>query len=234
MDRIDPAAGDLVAAFEAAVTVEERLAVLRSRYRVEPVPADHAFEDDAVYFVVGGRKNYLIRTLSPAIADGRLHFHAWPGGTPMQPLALDRLAAAVALQRILQVHPKPADMAERDRILDVGGFSQLVEAAQRSGLVPGIATIIQVRDCEFRLGKHMQALQLMESLLQAFVVKAGQRSQQLAREDQEIASGRLRMSPRELQAKRARDRQQTQAIERARTRFMRVVEGLRTIVQRGL
>jgi hypothetical protein len=42
------------------------------------------------------------------------------------------------------------------------------------------------------------------------------------------------MSPRELQAKRLRDRQQTQAIERTRTRFMRVVEGLRTIVQRGM
>jgi hypothetical protein len=42
------------------------------------------------------------------------------------------------------------------------------------------------------------------------------------------------MSPKELQAKRLRDNQQTQHIERARTRFSRVLEGLRTLVHRGM
>jgi len=153
---------------------------------------------------------------------------------PMKPLSLDRLQAAIERQRVYFVQQKPVDPAERDQILDVGSFSQLIDAAQRSGLVPGIATIIQVRDCEFRLGRYQQALQLIESQFQGFVGRAAQRTQQLAREDLDIASGRIKMSGRELQIKRQRDRQQTQAVDRARTRFSRVLEGLRTLVKRGL
>lgn len=234
MDRIDPPSADTVAAFEAAPSAEARLTLLRSHYAVETVHPDRGLEDDAVYFVNGGRSTYLIRTSSPAVVDGQVHFRSWVTDAAMKPLPVDRLKAAIERQLVHRLRPKALDVAARDQILDVGGFSQLIEAAQRTGLVPGIATIIQVRDCEFRLGRHLQALQLMESQWQAFSIKASQRTQQIAREDQDIASGRIKMSPRELQVKRQRDRQQTQAIDRARTRFLRVVEGLRTIVQRGI
>ncbi len=119
---------------------------------------------------------------------------------------------------------------ERDQILDAGAFSQLIDAAQRSGIVPGIALIIQVRDCEFRLGKYHQALQLIESLLSAFVGSATQRTQRLKREEQEIASGRVKMSPKDMQAKRARDNKDSELIERTKTRFTRVLEGIRAII----
>lgn len=122
------------------------------------------------------------------------------------------------------------ETAKRDMILDMGAFSQLVEAAQRSGIVPGISTIVQVRDCEFRLGRYQQALQTMESMFSGFTGNVMQRQQRLAREDAEIASGRLKMSPRELQAKRVRDNQGNEAIERARTRFSRVLDGLRLLL----
>ena len=119
---------------------------------------------------------------------------------------------------------------QRDQILDPGAFSQLIDAAQRTGIVPGIAIIIQVRDCEFRLGKHHQALQLMESQLSAFVGSAMQRSQRLKREEQEIASGKVKMSPKDMQAKKARDNKDSELIERARSRFTRVLEGIRAII----
>lgn len=234
MGHIVPPSTAIVAAFDAAAGVDEQLDLLRAHYTVELLSPDQPIEDDTVYFLVGGRTNYLIRTASPAIADGQLHFRSWPSDALMKPLAVDRLEAAIARQRVHRLQPKTLDRAERDQVLDVGGFSQLIEAAQRTGLVPGIATIIQVRDCEFRLGKHLQALQLMESQFQAFSIKAGQQAQQIAREDLEIASGRIKMSARDLQTKRLRDRQQAQAVERARTRFLRVVEGLRTIVKRGM
>ncbi len=120
---------------------------------------------------------------------------------------------------------------QRDQILDSGAFSQLVDAAQRSGIVPGIGIIIQVRDCEFRLGKYHQALQLIESLLSSFVGSATQRTQRLKREEQDIASGRVKMSPKDLQAKRARDNKATESVERARMKFTRVLEGIRGIIQ---
>ena len=115
----------------------------------------------------------------------------------------------------------------------MGAFSQLAEAAQRTGIVPGVSTIIQLRDCEFRLGRYQQALQTMEGLFGAFTGAAQQRMQRLAREDAEIASGKLKISPKDLQAKRIRDNTTNDAIDRARSRFMRVLDGLRLVIHRA-
>jgi hypothetical protein len=234
MERIDLISRDLVESFAQATTAEEQLAILRATLQVEVVQPDHRFEPEAFYFVIGAASNSLIQTHSPAVVEGQLHFRSCMHDTPMKPLSLDRLQAAIERQRVYRVQQKPVDPAERDQILDVGSLSQLIDAAQRTGLVPGIATIIQVRDCEFRLGRYQQALQLIESQFQSFQGRAAQRAQQLAREDLDIAAGRIKMSGRELQVKRQRDRQQTQAVDRARTRFSRVLEGLRTLVKRGL
>ena len=225
---------DLVGSLAQATAIDDQLAILRSSFTVELMQPDHRFEPESVYFVIGAASNSLIQTLSPAVVDGQLHFRSCMHDAPMKPLALDRLQAAIERQRVYLVRQKQVDPAERDQILDVGSLSQLIDAAQRTGLVPGIATIIQVRDCEFRLGRYQQALQLIESQFQGFQGRAAQRAQQLAREDLDIAAGRIKMSGRELQIKRQRDRQQTQAVDRARTRFSRVLEGLRTLVKRGL
>jgi hypothetical protein len=128
--------------------------------------------------------------------------------------------------------PGGLDIAERDTILDSGAFSQLVEAAQRTGIVPGVSTIIQLRDCEFRLGRYQQALQTMEGLFGAFTGAAQQRAQRLAREEAELASGKLKISPKDLQAKRIRDNAINDAIDRARGRFLRVLDGLRMVIHR--
>ena len=228
------ASRELVESLAQATTSDEQLSILQSTFHVEVVQPDHRFDPDAFYFVIGAASNSLIQTRSPAIVDGCLQFRSCMHDAPMKPLALDRLQAAIERQRVYLVQQKTVDPAERDQILDVGTISQLIDAAQRTGLVPGIATIIQVRDCEFRLGRYQQALQLIESQFQGFQGRAAQRTQQLAREDLDIASGRIKMSGRELQIKRQRDRQQTQAIDRARTRFSRVLEGLRMLVKRGL
>jgi phospholipase/lecithinase/hemolysin len=234
MDRIDLFPSDLVESLAQATTADEQLAILQSTFHVQVMEPDQGFDPEALYFVIGSTSSSLIQTHSPAIVDGHLHFRSCMHDTPMKPLSLDRLQAAIERQCVYRVWKKPVDPAERDQILDVGSLSQLIDAAQRSGLVPGIATIIQVRDCEFRLGRYQQALQLIESQFQAFQGRAAQRTQQLAREDLDIASGRIKMSGRELQIKRQRDRQQTQAVDRARTRFSRVLEGLRMLVKHGL
>ncbi len=122
------------------------------------------------------------------------------------------------------------ETAERDKILDVGAFSQLLDAAQRSGIVPGSGVIIQVRDCEFRLGRFNKGLQMMETLYTTFIGAESQRNQRLQREETEIASGRRKISPKDLQAKRAQDNQTTQVVDRTKVRFQRVLEGLRGLL----
>ena len=115
-------------------------------------------------------------------------------------------------------------------ILDRGAFSQLLTSAQRSGLVPAADQIGHVRDREFRMGKYDKAFILIDALFSQFTGSSNQRAQQLIREDADIASGRIKISPKDLVAKRSRDRTQTQEVERARRRFQVVLEGLRRLI----
>lgn len=115
----------------------------------------------------------------------------------------------------------------RNGSLDTSAFSQLLTSAHRCGLVPDADQIANVRDREFRKGQFDLALQAIESLHSRFSGAASGRTQRLTREDADIAAGRVRISPKELAAKRSRDRSQTQEIDRAGRRFQIVVEGLR-------
>lgn len=123
-----------------------------------------------------------------------------------------------------------ADESAKVRVMDMGTFSQLLTSAQRCGLVPGADQIGHVRDREFRKGQYDLAFQTIDSLFTRFSAAASQRTQRLAREDADISSGRIKISPKDLQAKRSRDRTEGQEIERAKRRFQVVLEGLRVLM----
>ncbi|MBL6725101.1 MAG: hypothetical protein ISQ09_08425, partial [Rubripirellula sp.] len=125
---------------------------------------------------------------------------------------------------------RQTESLDRLNVLDLGSFSQLLTSAQRSGLVPNADQIGYVRDKEFRLGIYDKAFQSIDMMHNRFLADAGQRQARLTREDVDIAAGRIKISPRELQAKRARDRVQTQEIDRAKRRFQVVLEGLRILM----
>ena len=220
----------------------------------EVLPIDTASDiaDGDLLLAISDGKQFLLFADTPAIKDEALRLESAVDGSRLKPLPLNRVNLSIQRSKLhrLVLHPLKAEpphpgpqsndppeyvstvsVQQRDQILDSGAFSQLVDAAQRSGIVPGIGIIIQVRDCEFRLGKYHQALQLMESLLSSFVGSATQRTQRLKREDQDIASGKVKMSPRDLQAKRARDYKDTECIDRAKMKFTRVIEGIRGIIQ---
>ena len=80
------------------------------------------------------------------------------------------------------------------------------------------------------MGNYDLAFQTIDAMFARFMASSGQRAQSLAREDAEIAAGRIKISPKDLQAKRARDRSQTQEIDRAKRRFQVVLEGLRVLM----
>ena len=123
------------------------------------------------------------------------------------------------------------DIEPEKQILDMGAFSQLMDAAQRCGLVPGADQIGHVRDREFRKGNYDLALQAIEGLYSRFSANEAARSQKLRQEEADISAGRTKISPKDLQAKRATDRAQDQAVERARSRFNRVLDGLRILIK---
>lgn len=127
---------------------------------------------------------------------------------------------------------QPSDKNPAEQVLDIGAFTQLMDAAQRSRLVAGAERIGHIRDREFRMEKFQEASQLIENMFGKFIAAATRRTQTLRQEELDIASGRLKLSPKDLQAKRARETAETQAIERARNRFTRVLEGLRILIRR--
>ncbi len=71
---------------------------------------------------------------------------------------------------------------------------------------------------------------MMETLYTTFIGAESQRNQRLQREEAEIASGRKKISPKDLLAKRAQDNQTTQVVDRTKVRFQRVLEGLRGLL----
>ena len=217
------------------------------------LPIDFAEEigSGQLLLAISDGKQHLLIAGSPALRGDELWVSSAMDGSSLKPLPIEKVTLSIQRSKLhrlvlrgdatespLQESPKDPNeyqssvsIQERDQLLDAGAFSQLVDAAQRSGIVPGVGIIIQVRDCEFRLGKYHLALQLIESMLSSFVGSATQRLQRLKREEQDIASGRVKMSPKDLQAKRARDNRGTELVERARMKFMRVLEGIRAIIQ---
>jgi len=222
---------------------------------LKTIEADHDFESGERMVIFSNGMGHVVEVDDPALLDGTIRIVTWLDQKRMLPIGLDKFLKSALKGRVLQlvvrdqIAPEPlvtnnnirntdvveheklvSETAERDKILDMGAFTQLLDAAQRSGIVPGSNIIIQVRDCEYRLGKYNKALQMMETLYTTFLGAESQRNQRLKREEMEIASGRKKMSPRELQLKRSQDNQATQAVDRAKVRFQRVLEGLRGLL----
>jgi hypothetical protein len=240
----------------AVVSAEQEVRkILEPHFEFVPVEAEQQLASGERMVLFSNGLGYVIQIDDPAFIDNSVRVLTWFDQKHMLPIPTDKFLKSAAKGRILRLvlrqqegnesaseeanrtdsHSKDenklvSETAERDKILDMGAFTQLLDAAQRSGIVPGSNIIIQVRDCEYRLGKYNKALQMMETLYTTFLGSESQRNQRLQREEMEIASGRKKMSPRELQLKRSQDNQATQAVDRAKVRFQRVLEGLRGLL----
>ena len=221
--------------------------ILLENFRLEIINPNHSFSSGERMVIFANGDGTVVQVEDPPLVNQSLRIINWQDGKRLVPIAIDKLIRASlkskafllalpmirpSVERIIETN-KPeivSDTADRDKILDMGAFTQLLDSAQRSGIVPGSGIIIQVRDCEYRLGRYNKALQMMETLYTSFVGAEMQRNQRLQIEENEIASGRKKMTQRDLQAKRIRDNQNTQAIERAKVRFQRVLEGLRGLL----
>ncbi|TWT98361.1 hypothetical protein [Stieleria varia] len=238
-DEVSP---DFVDQFMQSTT-QEQIELIGQRFGFQPIQTDQDVVAGTVCFLKGDDESLLV-CLSKV--DGREPVemvNLATGGTFHVPLNV--LVEFGQERKVVVLLRSPAEVRQlsddegatdevRDRVLDMGALSQLMDSAQRCGIVPGADQIAYVRDKEFRTGQYDLALQIIESLNGKFVANASARSQRLMREDADIASGRVKMSPKELHAKRLRDRTQDQAIERARSRFNRVLDGLRVLLKQGV
>lgn len=232
---------------------DERLDVIGRYFGFREVATESDIHSDALYFIRSGEKSFLIRTLDST--PDEVPMASAIDDAPMKPFtarAFIKLGKKRKMVLLTTTNPAASGSDEREadietdvetdfdsdcetdseteqNVLDMGAFSQLLTSAQRCGIVPGADRIAHVRDREFRMGNYDLAFQSIDAMYSSFTSNMNQRIQRLTREDADISSGRKKMSPKDLQAKRARDRIETQEVERARRRFQVVLEGLRVL-----
>lgn len=146
----------------------------------------------------------------------------------------ERLVQATRETAPLQTPEPPAEAGEFEEVdssglLERGVFSQLLTAAQHSGLVRGLDAIISVRDREFPTGNYQKAFDMIEYLYSQLNAQAARRQTDLRREETQYKAGSLKMSAREWAQRQKRVIEEDQKIDRARRRFARVLDGLRVM-----
>jgi len=256
-DQLD---NDLRQKLPLATTDADVRRVLSQHCNLTMVADDHELHAGERFVIFSNGLGYVVEVDEPPLENNSVRILTWLDRKRMLPIPLSKWNKSASKSKVLKLEPfareavptiavptipvpafssklpgtdrsgENSDTAERDKILDVGAFSQLLDAAQRSGIVPGSGVIIQVRDCEYRLGRYNKGLQMMETLYTTFIGAESQRNQRLQREEAEIASGRKKISPKDLLAKRAQDNQTTQVVDRTKVRFQRVLEGLRGLL----
>jgi hypothetical protein len=242
--------------FETAHAQRAQMLTIRRHFFVCRVDADTDIAAGQLYYLQGKGHTYLI-VVSGAESSGELvPITLALSGQAMQPLDRRKFVELGRKLRLVRLVPRTAadvagheDMgevwesswaqghetveAQEHGILDRGTFSQLADAAHRSGLVPNADLIAHTRDREFRLKDYQKAFQVIEGLYGKFCASATLREQRLRREDLDIASGKVRISPKQLMEKRARDTAENQLVDRARSKFLRVLEGLRVMMRKS-
>ncbi len=238
--------------YETAHSTRVQLATLRRYFDVQCVSGLSDIQCDELYFVRSKEQVYLVCVTESDGEREQVSIRVALSGQRMRPIPLSKFLEMGKRQSLVRLVPKgsePTSDAEGaakiledlsadagseshgNEVLDTGSFSQLLDAALRSGLVANADLIAQVRDSEFRRKNYQKAFQILEVLYGKFSAAATQRDQKLRRENVDIASGKVRMSPKQLMEKRARDIAETQLVDRARIRFMRVLEGLRVLMR---
>ena len=71
----------------------------------------------------------------------------------------------------------------------------------------------------------------IEGIFANFTAAAKELKQRLASEEQAAESGEMKISPEEIKAKLAQNRQTIQAVEEARSKFQHVIDGLQVLMR---
>ncbi|TWU55168.1 hypothetical protein [Rubripirellula reticaptiva] len=228
---------------------DKRLDLVNGSYGFREVEGERDIYPSAVYLIRTGDKSFLVKTAITAATDTTVELSSLADKQSFKPfsrsdfIGLGKRRKMVLLTKTLSIDDDSFGQSNNSQtgetnsdgehsqqhVLDMAAFSQLMTAAQRSGLFSGADQIGHVRDREFRLEKYDKAYQSIEAMHSRFSAAAGQRAQQLVRDEADISSGRVKISPKDLQAKRTRDRIQTQEVDRTERRFQIVLEGLRVL-----
>ena len=196
--------------YESSHSTRGQIAAIRRHFEVQKVESVEHIDANELYYLRGKEHAYLICVSEVEPGQEMVPIRLALSGQVMKPISKQKFLELGMRQKLLRLVPKAADSAgsqddagdllaeprqdsrrsegmSDDDILDKGAFSQLLDAAQRSGLVPNANLIAHTRDREFRLRHYQKAFQVIEGLYGKFSAAAMQREQRLKREDMDIA-----------------------------------------------
>jgi hypothetical protein len=112
-------------------------------------------------------------------------------------------------------------------------LASLIAAAKASGLPLNIDAIVFVRDHDLPLQQYQAAFNTINGLYLNMETAAGQLAQQIRKDEQDHASGVLKMSALEWQRKKQRDTEQTTKVRSALRYFRLALDQLNTLISPG-
>jgi len=112
-------------------------------------------------------------------------------------------------------------------------FASLIPVAKASGLPLNIDAIVFVREHDLPLQQYQAAFSTINGLYLNMETAAGKLMQQIKKDEQDHASGVLKMSALEWQRKKQRDTEQTTKVNSALRFFRLALDQLNTLISPG-
>ena len=112
-------------------------------------------------------------------------------------------------------------------------FASLIPVAKASGLPLNIDAIVFVREHDLPLQQYQAAFSTINGLYLNMETAAGKLAQQIKKDEQDHASGVLKMSALEWQRKKQRDTEQTTKVNSALRYFRLALDQLNTLISPG-
>jgi hypothetical protein len=233
---------------QAAQGAEAQFKVVQTYFNTVPVHTSQQIRDGSFYSLLHQGEILLLLCKSNVVTSDAVGMSLAFTGQDLKPILRRHLLEFGKQNRLHQLDLKevkavgPARMAVADSSQSPGDtrvrtisefFASLIPVAKASGLPLNIDAIVFVRDHDLPLQQYQAAFSTINGLYLNMEAVAGRLIQQIRKDEQDHASGVLKMSALEWQKKKQRDTEQTTKVNSALRYFRLALDQLNTLISPG-
>jgi hypothetical protein len=227
---------------------EAQFKVVQAYFNATPVQTSQQIQDGVFYALLHQGEVSLLRCKSNVVASDAVEMSQAFTGQDLKPI-LRRLLLEFGkqnklyrldLKQVKAVSPVQmpvmgdSQLTDETRVRTIGElFASLIPVAKASGLPLNIDAIIFVREHDLPLQQYQTAFNTINGLYLAMETAAGTLMQRIKKDEQDHASGALKMSALEWQRKKQRDTEQTTKVNSALRYFRLALDQLNTLISPG-
>ena len=233
---------------QGAQGAEAQFKVVQAYFNAVPVQTSQQIRDGSFYSLLHQGEILLLLCKSNVVTSDTVGMSLAFTGQDLKPILRRNLLELGKQNRLHQLDLKkvkavnPAQMAVVDssqpsgetRIRTINElFASLIPVAKASGLPLNIDAIVFVREHDLPLQQYQAAFSTINGLYLNMETAAGTLMQQIKKDEQDHASGVLKMSALEWQRKKQRDTEQTTKVNSALRYFRLALDQLNTLISPG-